>query len=155
MLVHTFSSDINDFKYRTRRRLVVKLVIVTGVAVFLLSPWSVAIPEWIDVVVLALALSSLLFELIFFKKAKRLSETFSISLGDDFLVFSYNSESRSISYRDLKILKVIKKKDRIEEVLLKTRFGQTIRLRGMRNMDLLYGELENKMRNSDNRISEQ
>ena len=153
--MHTFSSDINDFKYRTRRRLVVKLVIVTGVAVFLLSPWSVAIPEWIDVVVLALALSSLLFELIFFKKAKRLSETFSISLGDDFLVFSYNSESRSISYRDLKILKVIKKKDRIEEVLLKTRFGQTIRLRGMRNMDLLYGELENKMRNSDNRISEQ
>jgi hypothetical protein len=87
----------------------------------------------------------ILFNLAYYKKAKKIAREFSIYLMEDALGFPDHKAIKKIPYRDIKISKVKKKNGNIVGIHLKTTFGQSIMLQGLENMNDLYESIIDRL----------
>lgn len=144
--VSEYKASSGDFARRTRRRVMFEISFLALLAVFFWSSWSKEFHSGLEFSVLTIFSAYILFGLVLYPKAKVIAERFSISLLDNTLVFPEQGHTKQIPYCDLKISKVIEKNSKVIEIHLKTTFNQSIKLKGLANMEELYKNIKDRVK---------
>lgn len=141
-----YKTNCNEFARRTRHRVFIEISFIVLVGIFFWSKYSTGLPEWLKLTVILIAVMYVLLGLVLYPNAKSVAGKFTIYLSNESLRFSGNGETRNLPYSDLVISKVLRKHGEVVEIRLKTTFSQTIKLRGLENMEELYSELTQKVK---------
>ncbi len=136
--IPVFRSISDDFGRRTRRRVIIEVSVLVLLTGFFWSGWSRDFPHWLEASVLMIFVAYILLGIAYYPKAKAIAQEFSIHLMNDGLGFPDQGDIKQIPYSDLTISKVTKKDDEVVEIRIKTRFGQSIKLQRLENMNELY-----------------
>lgn len=140
-----FRADEGYLARKTKRRFTKEVAVLLVIAIFFYLPWSGSLPAWLKLGTLIVFFLYIIIGLAMYPHAKSVSHKFSISLKKDSLEYTNQESRREIPYRDLVISKVIKRGSVVDQINLKTVFGQYIKLQGLQNMNELYDLIRKKL----------
>jgi hypothetical protein len=140
-----FKSNTTHFLKRTARRLVCELSLLAVITAVVALDLMTAIPMWFQLVIVAAVSIYIAIELALYPRAKAVADSLSIKLHDQGLTFVRSGGGGELRYSDLRIAGVRKREDKVTEIVLAARSGQTIKLQGFENMDELYRLLSERI----------
>jgi hypothetical protein len=133
-----FKTNSTHFLKRTARRLLYELTALAVVTAVVALDLMTAIPTWLQLAAVALVALYVAVELALYPRAKAVADSLSIKLHDQGLSFAHSAGGGELRYSDLRIAGVRKRDDKLIEIVLSARSGQTIKLEGLENMHELY-----------------
>jgi hypothetical protein len=143
-----FSGNSQEFRRRTRRRMVSELLALMLVTICFLSKWPAGLPTWISACAFALVGGGFLIDILHYRSGAALAESFVIQFDSDALAFTDLKGTRSVPYADMKILATQKQDGNIVGVTLQTFPGISVHLRGLNDMNGLYERLSERLGSS-------
>jgi hypothetical protein len=133
-----FKSNSEGFLRRTVHRLFYELAVLAVLVAAIALKLVTAIPMWIQWAVVASVVIYICVGIALYPRAKAIADSLSIKLNDQGLTFAHSAGHGELRYSDLKIARVRKRGDRLTEIVLAARSGQTIKLQDLEDMNELY-----------------
>ena len=141
--IAVFETDMRAFTTRTLTRLLGEFCLSVVAAIVLLYPSLLgSIPGWGRLIVGALIVGYFLYDLLSYPISKRMANRFRLYVYDDGIGLLKQGVPKKVSFTDIRGYKLQKNGNQVVGIKLETRFGFSIDLSGLRNMNELHSILE-------------
>jgi hypothetical protein len=143
-----FKSNGNQFGRRTRHRVMTELLVLLTIAVCIYFGSFAGTLAWIAWSALGIVAAYILIGLAAYPRARAFAGNFSIILLDDGVTFGPGVDNGLVLYESLYISRVIRRNGQVDEIWMRTKFGQRIKLRDLENMPGLYDNLTQRIKSA-------
>lgn len=143
MSVEKFSLKKRNLLIITIKRTIFELLLFISLAFVMFFYFSDVISDWVKFLILFIAALYIIFNLCDYKKTKKISENFCLTIEDSALACFDGNKTYRLPYSELSIVKVTRKKTNIDKIKIKIKsdHGPAITLKNIENMDDLYNSL--------------
>jgi hypothetical protein len=143
-----FKTNDNQFGRRTRYRIMSELLVLLTIAVCIYFGSFTGSLAWIAWSALGIVAAYILIGLASYPRVRAFAANFSIILLDDGVTFGPGVDNGLVLYENLNISRVIRRNGQVDEIWLRTKFGQRIKLRDLENMPGLYDRLARRVKST-------
>ena len=140
-----FKTNDTQFGRRTRYRLMSELLVLLTIAVCIYFGSFAGTLAWLAWSALGIVAAYILIGLASYPRARAFAAHFSIILLDDGVTFGPGVDNGLVLYENLNISRVIRRNGQVNEIWLRTKIGQRIKLRDLGNMPGLYDSLTRRV----------